>query len=85
MSKEREALKLALEALEYFSDTSNTMAGKAHAEDAIAAIKEALAQPERKPLTDEQILSIIVSIGPEYHSIELARAIEAAHGIKGDA
>jgi hypothetical protein len=40
-----EALDLALEALEYFSDTSPTMAGKAHAEDAITAIKQALAQP----------------------------------------
>jgi len=37
-----EALKLALEALEYFSDTSPNMAGKAHAEDAITAIKAAL-------------------------------------------
>jgi uncharacterized protein YbdZ (MbtH family) len=41
-----EALDLALEALEYFSDTSPTMAGKAHAEDAITAIKQArAAQP----------------------------------------
>jgi hypothetical protein len=38
-----EALDLALEALEYFSDTSPTMAGKAHAEDAITAIKQARA------------------------------------------
>ena len=37
-----ETLKLALEALEYFSDTSPNMAGKAHAEDAITAIKAAL-------------------------------------------
>jgi len=37
-----EALRLALEALEYFSDTSPNMAGKAHAEDAITAIKAAL-------------------------------------------
>ena len=37
-----EVLRLALEALEYFSDTSPNMAGKAHAEDAITAIKAAL-------------------------------------------
>ena len=45
-----EALRLALEALEYFSDTSPNMAGKAHAEDAITAIKAALANEalERK-------------------------------------
>jgi hypothetical protein len=49
MSKD-EALDLALEALEYFSDTSPTMAGKAHAEDAITAIKQALAAPVQEPV-----------------------------------
>lgn len=42
------ALDLALEALEYFSDTSPTMAGKAHAEDAITAIKQARSAPVQK-------------------------------------
>jgi len=42
-----EALRLALEALEYFSDTSPNMAGQAHAEDAITAIKAALEAPQR--------------------------------------
>ncbi len=44
-----EALDLALEALEYFSDTSPTMAGKAHAEDAITAIKQARSAPVQEP------------------------------------
>jgi hypothetical protein len=45
-----EALDLALEALEYFSDTSPTMAGKAHAEDAITAIKQARSAPVQEPV-----------------------------------
>ena len=44
-----EALDLAQEALEYFSDTSPTMAGKAHAEDAITAIKQARSAPVQEP------------------------------------
>ena len=43
-----EAMKLALEALEYFSDTSPTMAGKAHAEDAITALRQAIAEAEKQ-------------------------------------
>ena len=48
--------------------------------------------PQRKPLTDEQITQVANSVYGEtdVHSVELicidfARAIEAAHGIKGDA
>ena len=37
-----EAMKQALEALEFFSDTSNSAMDKAVSEDAITAIKEAL-------------------------------------------
>jgi hypothetical protein len=43
------------------------------------------AQPQRKPLTDEQIRQVMRSLGwtGEVPSdIEFARAIEAAHGIK---
>jgi hypothetical protein len=45
-----EALRLALEALEYFTDTSSSAMDKAMAEDAITAIKAALANEalERK-------------------------------------
>lgn len=51
MTKDEElAMDLALEALEYFSDTSPTMAGKAHAEDAITAIKQARSAPVQEPV-----------------------------------
>ena len=42
--------------------------------------------PQRKPLTDEQIESLLMN-WPEdgIAFFEFARAIEAAHGIKGDA
>ena len=62
------------------------------------AIKEALAQPEpeylafmdtpqRKPLTDEEIdeLRSGYQSGRIGSFVSLARAIEAAHGIKGEA
>jgi hypothetical protein len=54
---EREALKLALEALEYFRDTGTRPSDLAMSEDAIAAIEEALAQPEHG-WTSERIAGI---------------------------
>ena len=116
---EREALKLALEALEVANsciDGYYIPKGKTHLpkiEKAIIAIKEALANsekklagegiligwdtktdtpifakpPQRKPLTDEQIKAIFES--NIKHDISdafgFARAIEVAHGIKGEA
>ena len=51
MTKDEElAMDLALEALEYFSDTSPTMAGKAHAEEAITTIKQARSAPVQEPV-----------------------------------
>jgi hypothetical protein len=47
--------------------------------------------PQRKPLTDEQIDLILEAAkvpdypGQEYIDKQIARAIEAAHGIKGEA
>ena len=51
--------------------------------------------PPRKPLTDEEIVNVAKSIGIEFKDeglaeqvddiLTFARAIEAAHGIKGDA
>ena len=43
--------------------------------------------PQRKPLTDEEINAIWNSLiaTPDYSREMIARAIEAAHGIKGDA
>jgi len=51
MTKEREALKLALEALEELNDTEQTYAAIDRGDAAITAIKEALAQPEQDALT----------------------------------
>ena len=129
-----EALKLALEALKLDKAWLETDAPKMARDknnEAITAIKEALAQPEqepvatlddleqeiyentrqfvscdvmewmlkryyttppqRKPLTDEEISSLwdghTVPVFGEIgiNPIVFARAIEAAHGIKGDA
>ena len=109
----KEALKLALEALE----TLMIERGSIY-DQAITAIKEALAQPEqepvvwmmpdgqivnkwalqfyggqvgkplyttppqRKPLSDEEIYKIYRDCGDLNVKINIARAIEAAHGIK---
>ena len=49
----------------------------------------ALSPPHRKPLTDEEIVKItsdpILYIRGGDYRIDIARAIEAAHGIKGEA
>ena len=93
-----EALKLALEALEALHDenmdylTRNKLGGENNqcmvfAREAITAIKEALAQPERQPLTDEQIDTVFTTHSPQagvdfYIRCRIfARAIEAAHNI----
>ena len=101
MSKQIEALKLALEALEHEADTGNDDAYKLERD----AIKEALAQPEpwekfcdsncvwtdhhpdckmaqRKPLSDEKIAETLTGYRLS-DAIDITRAIEAAHGIKG--
>ena len=90
-----EAMKMALDALEVANscvDGYYIPKGKTHlpeVEQAITAIKEALAQPERKPLTDEQIRDLWSwsmtaeaerTANTQQHAF--ARAIEAAHGIK---
>jgi hypothetical protein len=46
---ESEALKLALEALEFFKGLSLSMKEIERAEEAITALQEALAQPEQEP------------------------------------
>jgi len=126
MKTQTEALKLALESLEDFDSLHGDKT-----QEAIAAIKEALAQPEqepvavlfedgsivkyedlefvpeksgqrvqmlytsppaqRKPLTDEEIERIRIEQEFDQWAISkgafkyAARAVEAAHGIKGDA
>ena len=50
------------------------------------AIKERATPPQRKPLTDEEIGAILEGVnayGTRLYTF--ARAIEAAHGIKGEA
>jgi hypothetical protein len=80
-----EALKLALEALEWCQ--GGEPCGTA---EAIAAIKEALAQPplpvQRQPLTNEQIEVLFKGVDSEdkgrFTIVKgFARAIEAAHNI----
>ena len=43
--------------------------------------------PQRKPLTDEEIDAILIGLMRQHKSgaVTIARAIEAAHGIKGEA
>jgi hypothetical protein len=47
-----EALKLALEALELLTDTEQTFGALDYGDNAITAIKEALAQPEQQPVIE---------------------------------
>lgn len=46
------------------------------------------APPQRKPLSDEEIVGIAqitcIGISPQDDTVNFARAIEAAHGIKGE-
>ena len=42
-------------------------------------------KPASKPLTDEQIIEMYNEPRSDAEMLEFARAIEAAHGIKGDA
>jgi len=48
---------------------------------------ESPAPPQRKPLTDEEIVLIVAECAASHQhtDIHFARAIEAAHGIKGEA
>ena len=87
-----EALKLALEALKELTDVFLDTEGN-HGDyeqeainqgnEAIDAIEQALAQ--RKPLSNEEIYKIYRDCGDLNVKINIARAIEAAHGIKGEA
>jgi hypothetical protein len=61
-------------------------------ENTITALRTALAEPERKPLTDEEIGKIILETEitlKNYCDVDLqtafARRIERAHGIGGEA
>lgn len=51
---------------------------------AMSFAAEQVVEPKRKPLTDEQIMEMYNEPRSDAEMIEFARAIEAAHGIKGD-
>lgn len=92
-----EALKMALEALEAHadigikSDKAITAIKEALAQpeqERCTPNCEALLQKfiaQRKPLTDEEIILIVADCASSHQhtDIHFARAIEAAHGIKG--
>ena len=70
---------------EVYKRTDWDMAGGWEYERAIEAkLREKNAQPS-KPLTDEQIIEMYNEPRSDAEMLEFARAIEAAHGIKGDA
>jgi hypothetical protein len=90
---QRDAMKMALEALDRMYTPKRPSAYDFQAAlDAINAIRTALAEPERKPLTDEKIWLEYQRFWP-FHPAEeprlakdiakFARAIERAHGIGG--
>jgi hypothetical protein len=84
-----EALTMALEALENHTAQTRPVF---KTQQAITAIKEALAQDEQEPLTDKQILADETlryyfgqngGAGPvSKQGRKIVNAIEAAHGIK---
>jgi hypothetical protein len=85
----REAAQQALEALKMIDNAMPFPVAK----HAIKQLSAALAEPERKPLTDEEIELLAVKHAPPIDPafaqhddfIEFARAIERAHGIGGEA
>ena len=52
---------------------------------AMSFAAQEVVQPKCKPLTDEQIMEMYNEPRSDAEMLEFARAIEAAHGIKGDA
>lgn len=88
MSKQREALELALDALIEVTGWQwvGPMRVMDEVEDAIAAIREALAEPSRKPLTDEEIQEMRYSLDfpcGKHPFINIVKAVERAHGVGG--
>ncbi len=86
----REAAQQALEALKMIDNAMPFPVAK----HAIKQLSAALADPERKPLTDEEIWREYQGLWPFHPASEpklaadiaaFARAIERAHGIGGEA
>lgn len=92
MNKEREALKLALALVlksKRYADECSYMATQADIDefDTVAnAIKEVLAQTEQEPVAYAAMINGEIAWDADYPKefVEFVRAIEAAHGIKGD-
>jgi hypothetical protein len=91
---QRDAMKMALEALDLLAKSEHPATnfttksgGRIYphkvAVDAGVPLRTALAEPERKPLTDEEILRISLETPVDLYAF--ARAIERAHGIGGEA
>jgi hypothetical protein len=81
----REAAQKALEALEWV----NRYGSDEHGPSTFGAehvLREALAEPERRPLTDEEIDALWNQhrASPNW-LVDLTRAVERAHGIGGEA
>ena len=68
----RQVLEMALEALQHFRDTGTRPSDLAMSEDAITAIKEALAQPKQEPVAWGMASAcggfVIDCISPEEHA-----------------
>ena len=86
MTALRTAAQQALEVLEY-AQSLDIPHFEEHV-NALAALRAALAESERKPLTDEEIMEILdygqYGSVPAYQR-NFVRAIERAHGIGGEA
>jgi hypothetical protein len=82
------AVEAALEAKDEPVSTGDTLFRQFMSEAEKAGVTH-LIPPQRKPLTDEEIDAIVVDeVGLDADADEMhnfARAIEAAHGIKGEA
>jgi len=83
MSDLRKAAQAVLDAIDYLDAYPD--GGIDEAEAAIEALRAALAQPERKPLTEDEISEIAMDCSFVSESdTYFARAIEKAHGIGGE-
>ena len=81
MNNLRQAAQQALEAMESFQQSIGIFRGEF--EEEVAALRAALAEPERKPLTDDEIAIISVACAATHRHDDrsFTRAIERAHGI----
>ena len=79
---DRQLIADLLSALEYHTEQTRPIE---FSRVAIEAAREYLRKPAQpsKPLTDEQIIEMYNEPRSDAEMLEFARAIEAAHGIKG--